>query len=50
MTQAAPADEAPSEKALQQRVALFDRLGWAHWARAERSRLRKAFPKDYPLF
>lgn len=48
--QAAPPEEAPKVEALQQRAELFERLGWVHWARAERSRARKAFPPSYPLF
>ena len=47
---AAPEDKPPAREVLQLRVELYDRLGWAHWARQERSRIKDAFPAAYPLF
>ena len=32
------------------RARLYERLGWAHWARQETSRNKSAFPPAYPLF
>ena len=49
-SQAAPGDEPPKADVVAQREELFTRLGWRHWARAERSRQRHAFPAKYPLF
>jgi hypothetical protein len=50
--QAAPADETSRKEAEVglTAAALYQRLGWEHWARAERSRMRKSCPPSYPLF
>ena len=47
---AAPEDKPPTKEVLQLRADLFERLGWAHWARQEASRIKDAFPAAYPLF
>jgi hypothetical protein len=47
---AAPEDKPPAREVLQLRAELFGRLGWAHWARQEASRINDAFPAAYPLF
>lgn len=39
-----PEDKPAAREVLEQRKALFERLGWAHWARAEEARIRRAFP------
>lgn len=46
-------DDGSSKDALEcgkLRAVLFERLGWAHWARQETSRIKDAFPPSYPLF
>ena len=47
---AAPEDKPPAKEVLQLRKELFERMGWAHWARQEASRIKEAFPAAYPLF
>ena len=47
---AAPEDKPAAKEVLQLRAELFERLGWAHWARQERSRIKDCFPAAYPLF
>jgi len=47
---AAPEDKPAAREVLEQRAALFERLGWAHWARTERTRINHAFPPAYPPF
>ena len=32
------------------RAELYEKLGWAHWARQETSRIKTDFPPSYPLF
>jgi hypothetical protein len=50
LNQASPAEEAPEKEVAELRATLYQRLGWGHWARAERSCMRHCFPPGYPLF
>lgn len=45
-----PDDKPAAKEVLQLRAELFERLGWAHWARQEQSRIKDHFPGAYPLF
>ncbi|CAG9460207.1 unnamed protein product [Pedinophyceae sp. YPF-701] len=43
-------DEPPTKEALELRAELFEKLGWQHWARAERSQKLACFPPTPDLF
>lgn len=45
---AAPEDKPAAREVLEQRESLLRQLGWEHWAKAERTRIKRAFPPGYP--
>ncbi len=42
------ADGKPDRKLFEQRITLFEKLGWEHWQRYEQAWLLIRFPRDYP--